>query len=92
MMKRKQRVTAVMALVCVTAVVISSIPLFASDIVTIIGRVNETNQIVVDEDIYEVDDTPEGEDEIDRKDKPVTSSLGGEPAVAQAAGYSAAPR
>ena len=39
-----------------------SFPVTAFDVITIVGEVNDTNQIVVDGDIYEVDDTPEGDD------------------------------
>jgi hypothetical protein len=53
---------AVTALVCVTAFNISVSLLLASDIVTVTGEVNETNQLVVDGEIYEVDGTPEGDE------------------------------
>ena len=62
MMKRESMFMAVAVLVCVTVFNINKFPPLASDIVTIIGDVNETNQIVVDGAIYEVDDTPVGDD------------------------------
>ena len=62
MMKREPMFMAVAVLVCVTVFNINLSPPLASDIVTIIGEVNETNQIIVDGAIYEVDDTPVGND------------------------------
>ena len=62
MMKRKPMFMAVVVLVCVTVFNINLSPPLATDIITIIGEVNETNQIVVEGDIYEVDDTPVGDD------------------------------
>ena len=61
-MKRVPFYIAVAVLVCVTVFNINLSPPLATDIVTIIGEVNETNQIVVEGDIYEVDDTPVGDD------------------------------
>ena len=34
----------------------------AFDAITIVGEVNDANQIITDGDIYEVDDTPQGDD------------------------------
>ena len=62
MMKREPMFMAIAVLGCVTVFNINLSPPLASDIVTIIGEVNETNQIVVDGAIYEVDDTPVGND------------------------------
>jgi len=62
MMKRRPIFMAIAVLVCVTVFNINLSPPLATDIVTIIGEVNETNQIVVDGEIYEVDDTPAGDD------------------------------
>ena len=62
MMKRVPFYIAVSVLVCVTVFNINLSPPLATDIVTIIGEVNETNQIVVDGAIYEVDHTPVGDD------------------------------
>jgi hypothetical protein len=42
--------------------IIGSFPSLAFDVITIVGKVNDSNQIVVDGDIYEVDDTPQGDD------------------------------
>jgi hypothetical protein len=39
-----------------------SFPVSAFDNVTIVGEVNDSNQIIVDGETYEVDDTPEGND------------------------------
>ena len=60
-MMRKLIFMAVTALVCVTALNISVSLLLASDMVTVTGEVNETNQLVVDGEVYEVDGTPEGD-------------------------------
>ena len=62
MMKRETLYMVVAVLVCVIVFNINLSPPLATDIVTIIGEVNETNQIVVEGDIYEVDDTPVGDD------------------------------
>jgi len=62
MIKREPFYIAVAVLVCVILFNINLSPPLATDIVTIIGEVNETNQIVVEGDIYEVDTTPVGDD------------------------------
>ena len=62
MMKREPMFMAVVVLVFVSMFNINLSPLLATDMVTIIGEVSETNQIVVEGDIYEVDDTPLGDD------------------------------
>jgi hypothetical protein len=41
--------------------VFGSRPIQAFDVVTIVGEVNNTNQIISDGDIYEVDDTAQGD-------------------------------
>ena len=41
---------------------IGSFPVLAFDMITIVGEVNVANQIVSDGEIYEVDDTPQGDD------------------------------
>jgi hypothetical protein len=41
---------------------IGSFPILASDVITIVGEVNDANQIVANGEIYEVDDTPQGDD------------------------------
>lgn len=40
---------------------VSSFQAFAAEI-TIIGEINDTNQIVAEGEVYEVDDTPEGDE------------------------------
>ena len=60
-MKLKNR-NLVIVFVGVMTIILSSIPLAASDIVSIVGKVNDANQIIVDGEIFEVDDTPEGND------------------------------
>lgn len=60
-MKRKNRIL-VIAFLGVMTLIFSSIPLAASDIVKIVGVVNDANQIIVDGEIFEVDDTSEGND------------------------------
>ena len=62
MIKRKPKFMAFAVLFCIAAININLSPVSASDIVTIIGEVNATNQIDVDGEIYEVDDTPAGDD------------------------------
>jgi len=43
-------------------VVSSSLSFAANDTITIVGEVNDANQIVADGVIYEVEDTPQGND------------------------------
>ena len=62
MVKREPFYIAGAVLVCVIVFNINLSPPLATDIVTIIGEVNATNQIDVDGKIYEVDDTPAGDD------------------------------
>jgi hypothetical protein len=52
----------VIAFLGVTALTLCSIALAASDIVKIVGEVNDAHQIVTDGEVFEVDDTPEGND------------------------------
>ena len=59
-MKRKTEATIAAALFLIMALIASASPLSASDTITIVGEVNDANQIVADGVIYEVDDTPEG--------------------------------
>ena len=59
-MKRKTGATILAVFFWVMMVVISPSPLPASDTITIVGEVNDANQIIADGVIYEVDDTPEG--------------------------------
>ena len=58
-MKRNFKAIVVVAVFLLLGVAINPSPLPASD-VTIVGEVNDSNQIVADEVIFEVDDTPEG--------------------------------
>jgi hypothetical protein len=59
-MKRKTGATILAVFFWAMMVVISPSPLPASDTITIVGEVNDSNQIVADGVIYEVDDTPQG--------------------------------
>ena len=59
-MNRKVEILVVVTVALAAAVILSSSPLTASDF-TIIGEINDSNQIVADEMIFEVDDTPEGD-------------------------------
>jgi len=62
-MYRKMNTTPLMAVVFLMALIVGSFPVRAFDVVTIVGKVNHTNQIAVgDDEIYEVDDTPAGDD------------------------------
>jgi hypothetical protein len=61
-MNRKTAVAQLMAFVFISVLLIGSFPVLAFDVVTIVGVVNGTSQIVADEEIYEVDDTPQGND------------------------------
>jgi hypothetical protein len=62
MMNRKTATAQLIALVSFMVLVIGSFPVPAFDVVTIVGVVNGTSQIVADEEVYEVDDTPRGND------------------------------
>ena len=59
-MERKTETAILAVFFGVMMVVLSSSPLAAFDMITIIGEVNDANQIVADGVIYEVDDTPQG--------------------------------
>ena len=61
-MNRIIKTTSLIAFVFFMVLIIGSFPVLAFDVITIVGEVNDSNQIVVDGDIYEVDDTPEGDD------------------------------
>ena len=61
-MNLKTVVAKLIAFVFFSVLVIGSYPVTAFDVVTIVGVVNGTNQIVADDEIYEVDDTPQGND------------------------------
>ena len=59
-MNRKIKIMIVVTVALAAAVILSSSPLTASDF-TIIGEINDSNQIVANEMIFEVDDTQEGD-------------------------------
>ena len=59
-MKSKTGATILAVFFGVVMLVISPSSLPASDTITIVGEVNDSNQIVADGVIYEVDDTPQG--------------------------------
>ena len=59
-MKRKIGVSILAVFFWVVVVGVGSSPFAASDTITIVGEVNDANQIVADGIIYEVDDTPQG--------------------------------
>ena len=61
-MNRKIKSPAFRALLIFTGLLYGSFPILAIDVITIIGEVNDANQIVADGQIYEVDDTPQGDD------------------------------
>ncbi len=52
----------VIAFVGFAALTLCTFALAASDIVRIVGEVNDAHQIVTDGEVFEVDDTPEGND------------------------------
>lgn len=59
-MNRKTVVAQITAGVFFTVLIIGAFSVSAFDVVTIVGKVNGAGQIIVDGEIYEVDDTPEG--------------------------------
>ena len=61
-MNGKIETAPLIALVFSIVLIIGSLPVPAFDVVTIVGKVNGTNQIISDGEIYEVDDTPQGDD------------------------------
>ena len=61
-MKQKNRILILGVSLGVMTLILSTIPLAASDMIKIVGKVNDANQIIVDGEIFEVDDTPEGND------------------------------
>jgi hypothetical protein len=61
-MNRKIETASLVALVFFLVLIVGSISVPAFDVVKIVGEVNDSNQIVVDGEIYEVDDTPQGDD------------------------------
>jgi hypothetical protein len=61
-MNRKTAPAPLLALVFFIVLFVGSFPVSAFDVVTIVGEVNDANQIISEGDIYEVDDTPPGDD------------------------------
>ena len=61
-MNRKSKTATLIALFFLMALILGSFPAPAFDVVTIVGEVNDANQIISDGEIYEVDDTPQGDD------------------------------
>jgi len=61
-MKHKNRILVIAAFLGVMSFILSTIPLAASNVIKIVGKVNDANQVIVDGEIFEVDDTPEGND------------------------------
>ena len=61
-MNRKTETVLLIAAVFFMVLNIGSIPVMAFDVITIVGEVNGTNQIVSDGEVFEVDDTPQGDD------------------------------
>ena len=61
-MSRKTETLPVIAIVFFIMINIGSFPVLAFDVVTIVGEVNNASQIISDGEIYEVDDTPQGDD------------------------------
>ena len=59
-MNRKIQTALIAALALFVVLIVGSVSAPAFDVVTIVGEVNDTSQIVVDGEIYEVDDTPQG--------------------------------
>ena len=60
-MKYKNRLM-VIAFLGVMALIFCSIALAQSDIVKIVGEVNDARQIATEGEVFEVEDTPEGND------------------------------
>ena len=61
-MNRKAETALLIIFVFFMVLNIGSFPVLAFDVITIVGEVNDANQIISDGDIYEVDDTPKGDD------------------------------
>ncbi len=61
-MNRKSAPAPLIILVFFIVLSMGSFPVPAFDVVTIVGEVNDANQIISDGEIYEVDDTPQGDD------------------------------
>ena len=61
-MNRKFETIFCAALAFFMVLILGSYSAPAFDIVTIVGEINSSNQIIVEGEIYEVDDTPQGDD------------------------------
>ncbi len=61
-MNRKTAPVLLIAFVFFFVLIVGAFPVPAFDVVTIVGEINDANQIISDGDIYEVDDTPQGDD------------------------------
>ena len=61
-MNRKLETASFVALVFFAVLIIGSFSVGAFDVVTIVGEVNGSNQIESEGEIYEIDDTPQGDD------------------------------
>ena len=61
-MNRKTAPTLLIAFVFFIVLIIGAFPVPAFDVITIVGEVNDASQIISDGEIYEVDDTPQGDD------------------------------
>ena len=61
-MNCKCKTAALIALFFSVTLIMGSIPISAFDVITVVGEVNDANQIISDGEIYEVDDTPQGDD------------------------------
>ena len=48
------------AFVFIIVLTLGPLPVPAFDVIPIVGEVNDSNQVVLDGEIYEVDDTPQG--------------------------------
>ena len=60
-MKRKIEAMVSTVLFLFMVLITGPSPILASDVVTIVGEVNDSNQIIADEMVFEVDDTPQGD-------------------------------
>jgi hypothetical protein len=61
-MSRKIETALLVVFVFFTVPIIGAFSVSAFDMVTIVGEVNDSNQIMAEGEIYEVDDTPQGDD------------------------------
>ena len=61
-MNRKTETVLLIAAVFFMVLNYGSFPVMAFDVITIVGEINDANQIVSDGEVFEVDDTPQGDD------------------------------